>query len=183
MIDIGANVGQTSTAFMDYICKGPCTSQSACRGKPNVGVIAFEPQRATFEAINDLAARNKWHLCGWTAQNKAVSNAPGTMQLYGGNTHASLNQDAAWLDRQGFGENKTETVVVTTVDEVVEAAGIKHIFLLKIGACWPQRICVVATAFIAVLVIPRHLMGRAFTVALFHRPPPTHSSLLMVYRH
>ena len=132
MFDIGANAGQTSTAMMQFVCDGNCTRASTCVGKPRTGVVAFEPQRGMFQTLTALARREKWDLCGWQARNAAVSLAPGTMELFGGNTHASLGKKAAWMDRAGFGENKVEEVRVTTVDEVVAEMGLETIFLLKI---------------------------------------------------
>jgi hypothetical protein len=122
MVDIGANVGQTSGAMMAFICGGNCTRRSRCVGKPGTGVVAFEPQRRVYDVLNGAAAAGQWGLCGWVSRNAAVSSAPGKMTLYGGNTHASLGKEASWMDVENFGEKKVETVVVTTVDQVVQGA-------------------------------------------------------------
>ena len=148
-IDVGANVGQTSTAIMHALCDDVrCSEKSPCaRGRRRTTVIAFEPQSEPFVNISRKAEAHSWGLCGWSVRKQAVAHEPGRLRLFGRNTQASLavrgTRGTVDVDEQS-GQAKGEEVEVTTLDAVLAETGWAgaapgSLFLLKIGACARKR--------------------------------------------
>lgn len=112
LFDVGANDG----AYLHFALQ--------VLGK-HVKAYAFEPQSASFEYLEKRFANDP----RVELMRLAVGKAAGSADLFfgkEGETTASLNFNSTQ------GQSLSETVRLTTVDEVCSASGIEHIDLLKI---------------------------------------------------
>ncbi len=112
-VDIGANVGLYSTMIAKHL--------------PDTKIIAIEPSAATFERLEKNVHAYKERV---TCVRTALSDTPGEAQLY---SKAALSGTAT-LDMKIHDGRKTatETVPVTTLDQLVVDLALPRIDFIKI---------------------------------------------------
>lgn len=110
ILDIGGNAGWTTNYFSDHASK----------------VFTVEPSKEHCDIINELVKFNK--LENVTLIQAAVSNTPGEMKLNHNNnkTMFSLSPEVADTSLP------SETVRVTTIEEIMKENNLDHIDLMKL---------------------------------------------------
>jgi FkbM family methyltransferase len=117
IVDVGANVGQWSSGMLQ------AASQTGRRD--DLDLHAFEPSAYTFECLSrDLANQEV------TLNQLAVSDQSGQSVLYVVKPAAGIN--SLYRSHDAPESTITEHVVMTTLDEYSESAGLKDVALLKI---------------------------------------------------
>jgi FkbM family methyltransferase len=118
VLDVGAFIGEY----------GRMLRELGYRGR----MVGFEPSSENYE----LLIRESAHDDAWEARRVAVGDKPGTLELHllgssGSNSLLVPNEYAAGEMPRVFKERGTETVEVTTIDQVFDDAtrGAKSVFL------------------------------------------------------
>lgn len=119
VVDVGANDGSYSRAALAIA--------------PSARIIAFEPHPKSYERLKATLAPH----ANVSLHNVACSDISGGLELFDyfshdGSSHASTFREV--FDRLHHAASVSHTVPARTLDEVLEAEGVRQIRLLKIDA-------------------------------------------------
>jgi FkbM family methyltransferase len=118
VLDIGANIGYTASVFAGAIDEG-------CR------VYAFEPDRATFDLLNEVVRRK--NLAAVNPVRSAVGRAEGEVQFWHNQEHSADHRVVTDRFRSaGIDQRQVESVPLTSIDAFVAARGITRLAFVKI---------------------------------------------------
>jgi FkbM family methyltransferase len=109
LVDVGANIGQTSREFSHYFS--------------DASIHAFEPVSGTFEAL----VANTRDLRNVTSHRLAVGSSPGTSTIW----LQANNQTNSLNSALNVQTGRSETVSVTTLDAFTALHGIREVDVLK----------------------------------------------------
>eukprot|EP01041_Mallomonas_annulata_P007978 gene7978-16328_t len=152
ILDIGADIGESSAIFIDLFTPINCIRQyhlysgldkeemqnsisKAC-ARTVVRIIAVEAQHSNIQMMNKRAVGELWNEVGWEAVHTAISKkaSPGdTITFYG--FQKAGNQRGSLAARVAGPSSQSETVTVQTIDQILQQqtyANTGEIFLLKI---------------------------------------------------
>ena len=154
LIDVGANIGDTSAALMQVLCPtqafgvedaivksvARCFFESGA--SPRGGrVLAYEPVPANYALLNARADAGNWRIGGWegfamAATSPAQAPVPGAMVKFFSSRVAGDQQGGLAANSSYVTEADFELVAATTLDRHLEflGEGRSTLLLLKVDA-------------------------------------------------
>jgi hypothetical protein len=122
VIDIGANVGRTSSLMLKYLSDYLCRRDSepgheSCREvNKDAVILSFEPIPDTFNLLRKRALKNDWNLANWIGIEAAVGEESKKIQFFMG--PSSENNEQASQDPEASYNSQSIQVDKISIDNV-----------------------------------------------------------------